>query len=266
LIDGGGNIWVDSVQAQELFEDIENGNFHLIEGSLAIDAGFDTLGYYYPFDMDYNHRIWDGDNNISAIIDIGPYEYNSPSFGGIEGYTYNPSSNDRVDYVLLKINNQLGEFTFSDSIGNFLYKLPDGIYDVYAERVFYDDVIEYQVEVIDGQFTQIAIPMFETVDVVEQTIPNHSSQISNLTNYPNPFNPTTTIEFSIQNDNNVELSIFNIKGQKVKTLINEELQKGKHTAIWSSFDDNNKPVSSGIYLYKIKVGKQELVKRMLLLK
>ncbi|MDP8201802.1 MAG: T9SS type A sorting domain-containing protein, partial [Candidatus Tenebribacter burtonii] len=76
----------------------------------------------------------------------------------------------------------------------------------------------------------------------------------NLINYPNPFNPTTTIEFSIQNDNNVELSIFNIKGQK-----------GKHTAIWSSFDDNNKPVSSGIYLYKIKVGKQELVKRMLLL-
>ena len=43
-IDGGGNIWVDSLQVQNLFEDIENGDFHLIEGSLAIDAGFDTLG------------------------------------------------------------------------------------------------------------------------------------------------------------------------------------------------------------------------------
>jgi len=71
LIDGGGNIWVDSLQAQTLFEDIQNGDFHLIEGSLAIDAGFDTLDYYYPFDMDCNHRIWDGDNNGTAKMIMG---------------------------------------------------------------------------------------------------------------------------------------------------------------------------------------------------
>ena len=267
LIDGEGNIIVDSIQAQELFEDIENGDFHLIEGSLAIDAGFDTLGYYYPFDIDYNTRVWDGDNNGSAIVDIGPYEYGSPSLGGIVGETYNPTTGDPVDYVLLKIDNQPGEFTFSDSIGNFEYKLPAGIYDVYAERVFYEDVIEYQVEVIDGEFTQIAIPMFETVDVVEQTIPNSSFLISHLSNYPNPFNPSTTISFSLtQNSDFVILEVYNIKGQKVTTLINEQMQKGKHTTIWSGLDSNNKPVSSGIYLYKIKVGKQVSVNRMLLLK
>jgi hypothetical protein len=266
LIDGGGNIWVDSLQVQTLFEDITNGDFHLIEGSLAIDAGFDTLGYYYPFDIDYNHRVWDGDNNGTAIIDIGPYEFGSPTYGGIEGYTYNPLTNEPVDYVLLKINDQPGEFTFSDSIGNFEYKLPAGIYDIYAERVFYEDVIEYQVEVIDDQFTQIAIPMFEMVDVEENTIPNFSSQISNLTNYPNPFNPTTTISFSLPENGNVELSIYNVKGQKVTTLINEQMQSGKHTAIWSGLDSNNKSVSSGIYLYKIKAGNQESAKRMLLLK
>jgi len=265
LIDGGGNIWVDSLQAQTLFEDIQNGDFHLIEGSLAIDAGFDTLGYYYPFDMDYNHRVWDGDGNGSYIIDIGPYEFGSPAFGGIEGYTYNPSSGDPVDYVLLKINDQPGEFTFTDSIGNFEYKLPAGIYDVYAERVFYEDVIEYQVEVIDGQFTNLFIPMTETVNIEENTIILFSNDF-NLTNYPNPFNPSTTLTFSIQYDMNVELSIFNIKGQKVNSLINEEMQKGKHTTIWYGVDENNKPVSSGIYIYKIKVGKQESVKRMLLLK
>ncbi|MDP8203130.1 MAG: T9SS type A sorting domain-containing protein [Candidatus Tenebribacter mawsonii] len=265
-IDGGGNIWVDSLQAQSLFEDIQNGDFHLIEGSLAIDAGFDTLGYYYPFDIDYNYRVWDGDNNGTAIIDIGPYEYGAPAFGGIYGYTYNPTTGDPVDYVLLKINNQPGEFTFSDSIGNFEYKLPAGIYDVYAERVFYEDVIEYQVEVIDGEFTQLNIPMFETVDVIEQTIPHSSSLIPNLINYPNPFNPTTTISFSLPEDGNVVLSIYNVRGQKVKTLLNEELQKGKHSIIWSGIDKNNKPVSSGIYLYKIKAGNQETVSRMLLLK
>ncbi len=265
-IDGGGNIIIDSLQAQELFEDIENGDFHLIEGSLAIDAGFDTLGYYYPFDMDYNARVWDGDNNGSAIIDIGPYEYGSPAFGGIEGYTYNPSIGEPVDYVLLKINNQPGEFTFSDRFGDFEYKLPAGVYDVYAERVFYDDVIEYQIEVIDGQFTQLYIPMNETVDVKENDIIQLANDLY-LTNFPNPFNPSTTISFSVtQNSDFVNLEVYNIKGQKVKTLINEEMQKGEHSIVWSGLDSNSKPLSSGIYLYKIKADNQETVKRMLLLK
>jgi len=265
LIDGGGNIIVDSLQAQSIFEDIQNGDFHLAPGSIAIDAGFDTLGYYYPFDLDYNTRVWDGDNNGTAIIDIGPYEFGAPSLGGIEGVTYNPTTNEPVDYVLLRINNQPGEFTFTDSIGNFEYNLPAGVYDVYAERVFYEDVIEYQIEVIDGEFTQIAIPMFETVVVEENELIQIYNNF-NLINYPNPFNPSTIISFSIHNDSNVELSIFNIKGQKIATLIKEHIQKGKHTAIWSGVDESNKPVSSGIYLYKIKVGNQESVNRMLLLK
>ena len=262
-IDGGGNIIIDSLQAQTLFEDILNGDFHLIEGSPAIDAGFDTLSYYYPFDMDYNHRVWDGDGNGSAIIDIGPYEYNSPAFGGIEGYTYNPTTGEPVDYVLLKINNQPGEFTFSDNLGSFEYKLPAGIYNVYAERVFYEDVIEYEIEVFDGQFTQVLIPMQETVDVENIQYSRYNFQ---LRNFPNPFNPTTTISFSLINDSDVEISVYNIKGQKVKTLINKQMHKGKHSVIWAGINDSNKLVSSGIYLYSIKADNQESVKRMLLLK
>ncbi|MDP8203772.1 MAG: FlgD immunoglobulin-like domain containing protein [Candidatus Tenebribacter mawsonii] len=89
-----------------------------------------------------------------------------------------------------------------------------------------------------------------------------------LSNYPNPFNPTTTISFSVtQNSDFVNLEVYNIKGQKVKTLINEEMQKGKHSIIWSGVDKNNKPVSSGIYFYKLNVnGKTEAVKKCLLLK
>ncbi len=87
-----------------------------------------------------------------------------------------------------------------------------------------------------------------------------------ITNFPNPFNPSTTIEFSIKNDSNIDLSIYNLKGQKVTTLINEQMKKGKHATIWSGLDSDNKPVSSGIYLYKIKVGNQVSTNRMLLLK
>jgi len=267
LIDGGGNLIIDSLQAQSLFEDIANGDFHLIEGSLAIDAGFDTTGYYYPFDMDYNHRVWDGDGNGISIIDIGPYEYGAPAFGGIDGYTYNPTTGEPVDYVLLKINNQHGEFTFSDNLGNFEYKLPAGIYDVYAERVFYEDVIQYEIEVFDGQFTQIAIPMIETVDVEDYEIPKSELIISNLSNYPNPFNPETTISFSLQNNSNVELSIYNIKGQKIKQLISDQLSAGEYSVMWDGTDFNGNQVSSGILFYKLNIsGKTEAVKKCLLLK
>lgn len=93
------------------------------------------------------------------------------------------------------------------------------------------------------------------------------AEFLHLQNYPNPFNPETTISFSVtQNSDFVNLDVYNIKGQKVKTLINEQMQKGKHTAIWSGVDEQNKLVGSGIYLYKIKADSQESVKRMLLLK
>jgi len=86
-------------------------------------------------------------------------------------------------------------------------------------------------------------------------------------NYPNPFNPETSISFSIPTESKINLSIFNIKGQKVKTLTNEVLEKGKYDFIWSGKDMNNKPVTSGVYFYKLSVnGKTHDVKKCLLLK
>lgn len=88
-----------------------------------------------------------------------------------------------------------------------------------------------------------------------------------LTNYPNPFNPTTTIEFSIQNDSNINLSIYNIKGQKIKILVQNEFTKGSHSIIWNGNDESGKSVSSGIYYYKLSVnGINEAVKKCILLK
>jgi hypothetical protein len=89
----------------------------------------------------------------------------------------------------------------------------------------------------------------------------------NLINYPNPFNPSTSIEFAIQNDSQIELSVFNNKGQTIKTLFNTELEKGNHSIIWNGVDEFNNPVSSGIYYYKLDInGKTEAVKKCLLLK
>ncbi len=88
-----------------------------------------------------------------------------------------------------------------------------------------------------------------------------------LTNYPNPFNPITTIEFSIQNDSKITLSIFNTKGQKIKNLSTDEFSKGTHSIDWNGNDESEKPVGSGIYYYKLNVnGKTEAINKCLLLK
>ncbi len=80
-------------------------------------------------------------------------------------------------------------------------------------------------------------------------------------NYPNPFNPSTTIGFSIQNESNVKLNIYNALGQKVTTLVNRNLQAGNHNY---QFDASN--LSSGVYFYELKVGTQSSIKKMNLLK
>jgi Secretion system C-terminal sorting domain len=87
-------------------------------------------------------------------------------------------------------------------------------------------------------------------------------------NYPNPFNPSTTISFELDTDNteNIELVIFNLKGQKVRTF-SVILSGVEGSVSWNGNDDNNQSVSSGVYFYKLSVnGKTVDTKRMLLMK
>jgi hypothetical protein len=85
-------------------------------------------------------------------------------------------------------------------------------------------------------------------------------------NYPNPFNPTTEIHFSIPEAAPVRLEVYNITGQKVATLVDGNLGAGTHTAHWNAADDNNRPVASGIYLYRLQAGGWTDTKKMILLK
>jgi hypothetical protein len=87
-----------------------------------------------------------------------------------------------------------------------------------------------------------------------------------LQNYPNPFNPLTKISYSLPADTNVQLHIYNVKGQKVKTLVNDKKQAGHHAVEWNSTDDSGRAVSSGVYFYRLLTDEKELVNKMMLLK
>ena len=85
-------------------------------------------------------------------------------------------------------------------------------------------------------------------------------------NYPNPFNPETTIKFETKQAGDVTLEVYNIRGQKIKTLVNENLPAQSHSVVWNGTDDNNKSVSSGVYFYKLKSGRYTSTKKMILMK
>lgn len=88
-----------------------------------------------------------------------------------------------------------------------------------------------------------------------------------MTNCPNPFNLKTTVSFSIPKESNVEISIYNIKCQKINTITNEIYPKGNHQVNWNGDDESGNNVGLGIYFYKLNVnGKTVIVKKCLLLK
>lgn len=87
-----------------------------------------------------------------------------------------------------------------------------------------------------------------------------------ISNYPNPFNPSTTILYDLHKDSKVEIEVFNVKGQNVKSLVDQELEAGKHTIVWNGDDASGKKVGSGIYFYKMKAGNYQVSKKMILLK
>ena len=87
-----------------------------------------------------------------------------------------------------------------------------------------------------------------------------------LQNVPNPFNPITTIAFELPTEARVDLAVYNLVGQRVRTLVKEMRPAGRYRVTWDSRDDFGRKVSSGIYFYHLAAGKFEATRRMLLLR
>ena len=85
-------------------------------------------------------------------------------------------------------------------------------------------------------------------------------------NYPNPFNPITTLRYGLPEDAMVNITIYDMLGRQVKTLVNHTQDAGYRSVIWDATNDYGKPVSAGIYLYQIQAGEYIQTKKMVLLK
>ncbi len=175
-----------------------------------------------------------------------------------EGYVISGTTSNEI--WLLNIDNE------GEEIWNQTYSFGATCNSTYIQNIDDGYIVSGSFLPIDNDYMNCLLMRLnsEEVDLSENLaeIENHK-----LDNYPNPFNPTTIIEFSIQNDSKVDLSIFNIKGQKIKALFNDEIDKGNHSISWNGTDDLGNAVSSGVYFYMLRVNEDtDIVKKCLLLK
>ncbi|MDX9869556.1 MAG: FlgD immunoglobulin-like domain containing protein, partial [Candidatus Cloacimonadales bacterium] len=112
-----------------------------------------------------------------------------------------------------------------------------------------------------GAYYQFNMASLDANDTVEPVFVNELGKA-----YPNPFNPTTTIEFSLKEKQNVSLSIYNVKGQIVKTLVKDQLEKGRHKVVWDGKNNNGQVVGSGIYFYRMDTKDYTKIRKAILLK
>jgi hypothetical protein len=89
------------------------------------------------------------------------------------------------------------------------------------------------------------------IDDVKNGLDKHPKEFSLKPNYPNPFNPTTNLGYDIPKNSTVDVSIFNVLGQKIATLVTGQVAEGAHTAVWNGTTQNGSPVTSGVYFARM---------------
>lgn len=106
--------------------------------------------------------------------------------------------------------------------------------------------------------------------IVEPTVDNEDNVIPPLaldcSNYPNPFNPETTIAYNIPQTGQTSLKIFNLKGQLVRMLVADILTAGRYRVVWNGEDEDGNRVSSGVYFYQLLNAGRSITHKMLLVK
>ncbi len=209
----------------------------------------------YPFDG-VDLYIAYPEDDLNFMYDKGHVDYKSPMFA--EEMTskswmigLNCETLDSVELQYNAINFPTNEL--------FTYIRYNG------ELYYFDQEHNFQFEP-----TEIGEYMLELV-VSQVMLSNDNGSVDPFTTqfdvYPNPFNPETSISFNIKNDSKVELDVFNIKGQKVKSICSGQMTAGTHTYVWNGRNSQNKATASGVYFMRLKVsGEKTRVKKVMLMK
>ena len=221
-----------------------------------------TEGGLYPPKRAADEHLY-ASVNYSQTNDGVQFNYDADFEVGGLLLTVKNGSFDKSDLINLTDNMTVDFYQDEQSTRILIYSL-DGFTMPRGEYTFAQLSNVSGIEIISAELASSYGQMTE----VNQTFKNVEipDNFELFQNYPNPFNPETQIGFALPQNSKVELVIYNILGEKVKVLIDNEMTAGTHSVVWNGRNENGTEVSSGMYLYRLITMSNQTTKKMIFLK
>lgn len=217
------------------------------------DVGSDNFQLAWTFEGNSgNINFW----YIDDVLVSKNYDFDMAYFEGV--VTLNDNL-EALEDVVVSAGNQS---VFCDEGGYYLLPVIAGLWDVTASHADYTPMTVEDINIAAGEYIEIDFAL-DPVDADDEQVAPITKLVGN---YPNPFNPETNIIFNLAHSDQVTIEIYNIKGQKMITLLDEFMEAGTHSVLWSGVDRNGRSVASGVYLTKFKTRQYTSTRKMLLLK
>jgi hypothetical protein len=259
LIDSGFDM-EDADQVKLYHYDLDSNGWVLIDGEVnneMVSAEITEMGEY-ALGIEISK-----DNDVTApeIYDFG---YNDATSTSNADQIYAKIRDDRygigidLSQSFIILNGDTLDITFQPASERIFYQLKDGDLSGTVENV------RIIVSDLNGNVTKKSFT-FESISVSAENEAGIPDEFELLNNYPNPFNPQTSIPFTIPEPTHVQINIYDVLGRFVETIFDERVEAGKHEVSWS-VTDTRRGLSTGIYFYQIKAGEFNQVKKMTLIK
>ncbi len=241
--------------------------------------------WYYPFDIfsENYHRIIEDGPRMVALFQESTKAYmfhqsnddeyadwaNAPETHIMVSADYGESWEDPIILNSLETPELAGMIPAYWYMADHIEHLYDHWYRIH---LFFYSQNDYGSYIQDNSPNTGGDLMYTSLDIKfpaagvddEAVISEHANILKK--NYPNPFNPETVIEFSLARASEISLTIYNTKGQKVRSLLNEHRAVGDHQVIWDGRDERGRNMPSGVYLYRLVTGEEALTRKMMILK
>ncbi len=256
----GGQMFIEGADAMQILSS---------NGATAANNSYDSLFTIFGVHF-YDMGIGSLEGNVRQLTGTTPLF--SP------GFTKDYSMGHISDYGVDEFEHRLGTGAFTVLTSQLTAPMPNASNGrgVWREHTGYDCktlcTSTYLASIIDipvGTTAGIAIQIFDAfgiVDNIDEKPFELPQEISLFGNVPNPFNAATAIEFKVEEYTNVELSIYDMLGKKVNTLVDESFKPGVQKIIWDGTNAEGRSVESGIYFYKLTTNTGSTTRRMVLLK
>ena len=246
-----------------------NGDYTLESTSSAIDAGSNPLvPEALTTDLAGNDRIIDGDENSTATVDMGAYEYDPSEVplpilltefsavykNGVVHLSWSTASEtDNASFLIYRNSVSIATIEGAGTSSEpHAYSFVDNTVIPQNTYTYMLADVSYANQEVKHSNKSVTLTIGEN-DVFTDFVLHD--------NYPNPFNPQTTINYSLSQNADVIITVFDMKGSKITTLVNDNLSAGNYETTWDATEFN-----SGVYFYRLTAGNFVQTKKMVLMK